>query len=528
MAEVHGGRLVAEALRRNGVQYAFTLCGGHVQAIYEGCVREGIRLIDTRHEHTTVAAAEGVGRITGRPGVAIVTAGPGATNVVTAMASAARAQIPLVCLAGAGPQSLKDMGALADLDGVMLMRPLCKWATRVTETQRLMEYIDTAFNRAQAGVPGPVYLELPLDVLMGQAPATPPRTAPLAPIRPAPDASAIEQVAELLRRAGRPTLLVGSQLNFSSAQHALQQFAERVEFPIYLNGLARGLLPPTHPCLLSRTRRSAMRDSDLILLLGTPLDFRLGYGRSADFNPEAKVVQVDLDPSELGKNRAVDVALNADTGLTLQALGRVLGEKRCPEWLAGLSRAEAEAEAEANPSELSSRRIYEEVAARLQSDDLLIADGGDFATGAVSNIYLTAPQKWLDAAPFGALGMGPGYAMAAALARPGGRAVAFFGDGAIGFHLGEFEAMARQGLRVLAIVGNDGGWSQERRAQRQLYELEQPVATRLSHARYDKVVSALGGQGYWVEQSEELGPALDEAFGANVPACVNVKLPQAD
>lgn len=534
MASVHGGRLVAQALKSHGVDHVFTLCGGHIQAIYDGCLDEGIRVVDTRHEQTAGHAADGYARVTGRPGVCLVTAGPGITDVVTAVANAARAGVPLVCIGGAGPKALCDMGSLQDMDAVSLMRPITKWSAQIPESRRIKEYVDSAFRVAQANAPGPVYLEAPLDLLMGFADEELPLTSPLlAPPRPAGDPAAIERARELLAGAERPSFLLGSQLRWSPRRELLGRFTERIQVPVFLNGMARGALPPGHPCLFTRTRRRALAESDVVFVFGTPFDFRVDYGRPGTWHPDVKIVQIDLDGSELGRNRRVDVALQADSGLVLEQLLDVVGHKSCPAWLGHLRQEEQRKQAKMLAEIMSDGdppnplRVCHEVARRLGPSDSVIGDGGDFVATAAYTIPLQWPQLWMDPGPLGTLGIGPGYAMAAALARPEGRAVIIYGDGSFGFNAMEFEAMVRQNIRVVGVIGNDACWTQIKRGQVALYGADRAVATDLAYSRYDRVVEALGGRGFWVERLDELGPALDAAFAADVPALVNVKIAQS-
>lgn len=533
MAQVHGGRLVASGLQRHGVTHLFTLCGGHIQAIYDGCVDEGIRVVDVRHEQTAGHAADGYARVTGRPGVCAVTAGPGITDTVTALANAQRAGVPLVCIGGAGPRMLADMGSLQDMDAVTLMRSVSKWSVEVREARRIIEYIDAAFRVAQAGVPGPVYLELPLDVLMGLSSDEPPATAPLpSPPRPAGDPGAIASAAALLEAAERPTFLIGSQLRWSPRRELVPLFADRVEAAYFLNGMARGALPADHPRLFSRARRRALSESDLLFVFGTPFDFRLDYGRS--LNPRAKIVQVDLDGAELGRNRSVDIAIHGDTGLVLAQLLEGLSDYRRPAWISALRederarRAKMALEIESEQSPPNPLRVCHEIGRRLGPNDILIGDGGDFVATAANVIPLSFPQLWMDPGPLGTLGIGPGYALAAKLARPDAKVVIVYGDGAFGLHGLEFEALVRQNVPVVAVIGNDAAWTQIRRGQVTLYGEDRAVATGLAYTRYDRVVEAVGGRGFWVEQLSELGPALDAAFESPVASCVNVKIAQSD
>jgi acetolactate synthase I/II/III large subunit len=534
MGQVHGGRLVAQALRRHEIDAVFTLCGGHIQAIYDGCIDEGIRVVDTRHEQTAGFAADAYARLTGKPGVALVTAGPGVTNTVTALANAQRAGVPLVCLGGAGPKTLCDMGSLQDLDSVRLMRPVSKWAAQVPETRRIKEYIDIAFRIARSGVPGPVYLEVPLDLLMNMGNDEEPRTAPVLPPRPAADPASLASAARMLAEAERPCFIVGSQIHWSPAKRSIVEVAQRFAVPFYLNGMARGALPADSPVLFSHSRRHALKNSDLVVVMGTPFDFRVDYGRSPTWNPQGKVIQVDLDPGELGRNRAIDLGIVADSGLFLEQLGLALESKQAPEWLAQLRelevarRAAMQQEIGARTSPPNPLHVCHELGKRLGPEDIVIGDGGDFVATAAYTIPVSWPQVWMDPGPLGTLGVGPGYAMAAALARPKSRTVIVFGDGSFGLNALEFEALARQRLKVVAVIGNDAAWTQIRRGQVQLYGEERAIATRLDYTRYDLVVQALGGKGFWVERVEELGPALDGAFAADVPSCVNVRIASSD
>lgn len=532
MAQVHGGRLVSKALARHGVTHLFTLCGGHIQAIYDGCLDDGIRVVDVRHEQTAGHAADAWARVTGKPGICAVTAGPGVTDVVTAVANAQRAGIPMIVFGGAGPRALQDMGSLQDMNHVELMRPISKWSVAIPSTDRIQEYIDSAFRIAQSNVPGPVFLELPLDLLMNWADDTAPQTEPFEPPRPAGDPRLITRAAELLRAAQRPMFIVGTQLRWSPRREALRAFADKIEAPYYVNGMARGGLPHAHPNLMARSRRAALGQTDLCFVFGTPFDFRIEYGRA--INPGAKVVQVDLDGSEIGRNRRVDIAIHGDSGLVLEQLLAEVGEKSAPEWLATLraaeekSRGKMAAEIDATTDPPNPLRVCAEIGKRLGPEDIVIGDGGDFVATAANVIKLEWPQLWMDPGPLGTLGVGPGYAMAAKLARPGARVVLIYGDGSFGFHALEFEAMVRQGIPVVSIIGNDAAWMQIRRGQVDLYGEARSPATALEYTRYEKVVEALGGFGAYVERVEELGPALDEAFGCGKPACVNVKIARSD
>lgn len=532
MAQVHGGRLVSKALARHGVTHLFTLCGGHIQAIYDGCLDDGIRIVDVRHEQTAGHAADGYARVTGKPGVCAVTAGPGVTDTVTAVANAQRAGIPMIIFGGAGPRQLADMGSLQDMNHVELMRPITKWSVAIPSTDRIQEYIDSAFRIAQSNVPGPVFLEVALDLLMNWADDAPPATGPGAPPRPGGDPAQITRAAHMLREAERPMFIVGSQLRWSPKREALRAFADAVDAPFYLNGMARGGLPYEHPNLMTRSRKFALGQTDLCLVFGTPFDFRLEYGRA--INPGAKVVQIDLDGGELGRNRRVDVAIDGDSGVVLAQLLAEVKEKKGGAWLPAVraaedkSRAKMAGEIASDASPPNPLRVCAELGKRLGKNDVIIGDGGDFVATAAYVLKLEWPQLWMDPGPLGTLGVGPGYAMAAQLLRPDAHVVIVYGDGSFGFHAMEFEAMVRQNIPVIAVIGNDAAWTQIRRGQVELYGAERAPATSLEYTRYDKVVEALGGFGVYVERTEDLGPALDAAFASGKPACVNVKIAGSD
>jgi acetolactate synthase-1/2/3 large subunit len=541
MAQMHGGRVVAKALKAEGVPYVFTLCGGHVMAIYDGCIDEGIRVIDVRHEQTAAHAADGWARVTGRPGVAVVTAGPGLTDAVTGVASAHRANIPMLIFGGQGPRRFADMGSLQDMNHVELMRPITKWAAAVPEGRRLAEYVSMAFRVATTNVPGPVYLEMPLDQLMSnydeERVVFPKQYRTEAGI--AGDPVYVERAFELVLKAQRPVALVGSQLRWSKRRDALPRFAQTFGMPIYVNGLGRGSLPPGNPYFFSQTRKDALRQADVALVFGTPLDFRLGYGRETHFNPSGAVIQVDLDGAEIGRNRQIDVGIVGDTGLIMQQLADVAASEgfnaaMVKPWLDEIRQREQQKwermreEMESGAEPINPLRACKEIADVLTKDAIVVGDGGDFVATAASILPIHEQGHWLDPGPLGTLGVGPGYAMAAKLAKPQSPVLIVYGDGSFGLHGLEFEAMVRQKIAVVGVVGNDAGWTQIRRGQVQLYGEERAVASALSYTRYDRVVEAVGGHGEYVERPEQIRPALERALAAGKPALVNIKLGGSD
>jgi acetolactate synthase-1/2/3 large subunit len=440
----------------------------------------------------------------------------------------------MVCIGGAGPAILTDRGSLQDMNHLDLIKSITKASYRVLQTDRLAEYVSMAFRVAMAGVPGPVYLEMPLDVLMNPAPARA-RTA----AQPAPDPTELAQAVALLEKAERPVAIIGSQLRWARDAAALTDLLARFPMPTFVNGMARGSLPPDHPCLFTRARRAALAEADVVLMCGTPFDFRVDYGRSPTWNDATKIIKVDRDATQIGHNRGVDVGLVADTGLVLRALADALpaGASR-DGWLATVRRSEDKSRAKMLP-EMSADgdppnplRVCAELDRFVEDDTIVVGDGGDFVATAAYVLRVRRPGIWMDPGPLGTLGVGPGYAMAAKLARPDSRVVAVYGDGAFGLHAMELEAMARQKIPVVCVIGNDAGWTQIRRGQVDLFGAERAVATGLAYTRYDEVAKALGCHGEYVETTAGLAPAFERAFEVSaregVPAVVNVKIASSE
>ncbi len=532
MADVHGGRLIASALKRAGIEVLFTLCGGHIMHIYDGCIDEGIRVVDVRHEQAAVYAADAWARLTGRPGAAAVTSGPGVCNAVTAIANAWRAQSPVVIIGGQGPLPAQGRGSLQEMDHLSLLRPITKWAVQVIETARLSESVAQACRVAMNGVPAPVYVEVPLDVMLGSAELKP--GDPLPPKAAIPgDAGAVEAAARMLREATRPALLVGSQIRWSPDLDVVRRFAEAAQVPVYASGMARGVMKWDHPLAFGQSRKQTLQNADVVLVAGTPLDFRLNYGQS--INAAAALVQIDLNATELGRNREPAVGIAGDTGVVLDQIaqsGVVPSDRDArARWLEGVRGAEREARssieagAKSNASPIDPLRLCWEIDQWLGEDATVIGDGGDFVGTAA---YVVRPRRypagWLDPGPLGTLGIGPGFALASRLARPDGQVVLLMGDGAAGLDLMEFEAAVRQQIPFVAVVGNDAGWTQIRRLQVQVFGKERAVATALGHARYDRVVAGLGGHGEHVTKPDDIRPALQRALESGLPALVNVEM----
>ncbi len=532
MGMIHGGWLVAKILKREGVEVVFTLSGGHVAAIYDGCLREGIRVVDTRHEQAAVHAAEGWAKCTRIPGVALLTAGPGVTDGVTGVANAYLANSPTLVIGGAAPLSLWDRGALQEMNQIDLMRPITRWARTVHETGRIAEYVSIAFRQMLSGKPGPAFLEIPMDVLNNFVdteeyvdPGEPENYRPGG--RTAPDPSHVLRAAALLEKAQRPVIMAGSAVWWCDAADALRELAERIQAPVFLNGAGRGCLPPTHPLFFSAARRKALEEADTILLIGTRMDFRLNHGQPPLIPKEANIIWFDIAGEDVGVNRGAAAGLVGDVGMSMEQLAEASKQLNGREWLDYVQAEErraVERDAAAMNSDavpIHPMRLCREIRDFMDADTTVVGDGGDIVSygGRIINVY--KPGYWLDAGPMGTLGAGTGYAMAAQLARPGKRVLILHGDGAFGLNGMEFESMARQNLPVVSVIGNDGAWGQIKHPQKML--LGHATAAELKPGiRYDKMVEALGGYGELVERPEDIRPALERAFASDLPACVNV------
>jgi acetolactate synthase-1/2/3 large subunit len=533
MAVSIGGHLVARALAREGVRCVFTLCGGHVAPIYDGCLRENIDIVDTRHEQAAAHAADAWARLTRGPGVAIVTAGPGVTDAVTAVANARLANSPLVMLGGAAELRLAGKGALQEMEQLPLLKPITKWATTVTDPKRLPELVQVAIRQATTGIPGPVFLELPFDVLTAQV-DNPPELPPLQPQPRAPaDRDAIEKAAELLAFAERPVLFVGSQIWWDDADAALRSLVGSLNIPTVMNGMGRGTLPGSNPHALNLARKHAFRSCDLLIVVGTPLDFRVGYG--AGITQASKIVQIDRDPTVIGRNRPADVAIVGDARSALAQLEAAavrMGARpeRYAPWAAQLRAAEDKQRAELAGFEKSDARpcnhyrFARAIADVIDEDTIVVGDGGDCVALAAKVLAPERPGHWLDPGPLGCLGVGAPFALAAKKLYPDKKVLVISGDGSFGLNGFDFETCVRFKLPVTVVVGNDAAWGQIRGPQIMIFGAERAPATALAPTRYDKVVEAFGGRGAHVEDPAQLTGVIKAALASGETTCVNVPL----
>lgn len=519
---LHGGRLAAKALKARGVTHLFTLSGGHLFSLYDGCREEGIAVIDVRHEQAAAFAAEGWAKATRTPGVCALTAGPGVTNGMSALASAQSNGTPIVVLGGRAPEMRWGSGSLQEIDHLPFVSPLTKSAETVKEPNLIGEATVRAFDAAGASPTGPTFLDYPLDIVFMDADAEIPAAPEAAAGAPA---DGIERAAELLAGAERPVIMAGTALYWARAERELLELAERHRIPVFLNGMGRGCIPADHELAFSRTRGSALKGADVAIVAGVPLDFRLGFGGA--IGEDAKLIRVDAEPNRLERNRAADVDLVGDVASTLGALAASEPGSGSAAWIAGLraeetEKREAENEDRADPrGPLHPMRLYEELGQVLDRDAIVIGDGGDFVSYAGRVIETFEPGTWMDPGPFGCLGAGPGQAIGAACANPGKQICLLLGDGAFGFSGLEFDTMVRHGLPIVGVMGNNGIWALEKHPMEYLYGYS--IAAELRpETPYEEVVEALGGHGELVREPEELRPALERAFASGKPALVNV------
>jgi acetolactate synthase I/II/III large subunit len=521
----HGGRLIARRLKAHGVSKLFTLSGGHLFSIYDGCREEGIEIVDVRHESTAAFAAEGWAKVTREVGVCALTAGPGVTNGISAMASAQANHSPMVVLGGRAPALRWGQGSLQEIDHVPFVRPLTKLAATAGGTEEISGLTDLAFQAALAPHGGAAFIDFPLDYVFMEAPEH--ETGSVEVSVPRASARAIERAGELLGEAERPVIMAGTDLYWGHGEQALLELAETLRIPVFLNGLARGCVPADHELFFSRARSQGLRCADVALVVGVPMDFRLAFG--AAFGEETEIVAIDVAEPGRAHPRAVAAECYGSLPHTLADLRAAAGARALPTetWLGELRSVENErregerAEREDDRAPLHPMRLYAELGDVLDRDAIVIGDGGDFVSYAGRVIDSYEPGCWLDPGPFGCLGTGPGYALAAKLAHPERQVVLLIGDGAFGFSGMEFDTLARHGVNVVAVMGNNGIWALEKHPMEFLYGYS--VAAELRpETRYDEVVEALGGYGELVARAEDLKPALGRAFESGKPALVNV------
>ncbi len=524
--QLHGGRLVAKRLKAHGVSKLFTLSGGHIFSIYDGCREEGIDLVDTRHEQTAAFAAEGWAKATRQVGVAALTAGPGVTNAMSALGSSLQNGSPVVALGGRAPAMRWGQGSLQEIDHVPFVAPLTRSARTVESTADIPGAVDSAFAAAQGPPSGPAFVDFPLDHVFMESDVDADSEAARVDHLGLPAASGTEKAIELLRGAERPVLMAGTGLYWAHGEDAVRALAEELTIPVFVNGLGRGCLAADHDLFFSRARGKGLKEADVAIVVGVPMDFRLGFGGS--FGDDTQIVLLDSTEPDRKPPRDAAVELYGGIPATLDALreGATGGPER-RSWAESLRAAEDEKrvgelnELTDERAPLHPLRVYHELKAVLDRDAVVIGDGGDFVSYAGRVIDTYEPGCWMDPGPFGCLGAGPGYAMAAKVANPDRQVCLLLGDGAFGFAGMEFDTMVRHNIPVVAVMGNNGIWALEKHPMEFLYGYS--VAADLQpECRYDQVVEALGGHGELVREPAQLRGALERAFASGKPALVNV------
>jgi acetolactate synthase-1/2/3 large subunit len=531
--EAHGGEHAVAVAAAHGVDTMFTLSGAHVFPMYDGAVHAEppMRILDVRHEQTAVFAAEAVGKLTRVPGLAVLTAGPGVTNGVSAITQARFSGSPLVVVGGRAPANRWGMGSLQELDHPPLLASVTKSAGTVHAVADLADAVDEAFTLAGSSHRGPTFLDVPMDQFFDRTSAPRPEVGDRRRLEPDPESLA--EVGALLAQASRPLLVLGTDVWADGAEESALRFVEETGVPVVTNGMGRGLVPGGHPQLVTKARSKALGTSDLVVVVGTPLDFRLGYGvfGGKDGAPQAQVVHLADSPAQVSGHAKLAASASGDLTQVLDGLLSALEQqRRRPDWggwLADLQAAVAAAvdrdaellRSEADP--IHPARIYGELVPRLAEDAVVIGDGGDFVSFAGKYVEPRRPGGWLDPGPYGCLGAGLGSAIAARLSRPSSQVVLLLGDGAAGMSLMDVDTLVRHDLPVVMICGNNSAWGLEKQPMQMLYGYD--VAADLApQTRYDEVVKALGGGGETVTDPRQIGPAIDRAFAAGTPYLVNV------
>ena len=542
MDQITGGALLARTLKEAGVTEVFSLHGGHLDAFLIACADHGLRLTDTRHEASAGHAAEGYARATGEIGVAVLTAGPGFTNAYTAMANAYLDRMPVLFIVGAPSTREGDLNTLqGGIDQVAAASHVCKWAFRVGAGARLPEIVEQAIRRATTGAPGPVMLEIPIEVMF--SPVTPPpRTAPLGnfglPAGPAPAHAQVETILDLLKAAERPVVVAGGGASLSGSGEALLAFAELTSTPVVTGMKAEGLLPQDHPLYGGGASAVAIAGAlgpktDLVILLGTRIGLFTG-GRYGLIPAEAKVVQIDTDGAEPGRGGLIDVPVMADAREAVEALTRAAQGRNWPdrgEW-AGRLRATrgmshhrwADAPVYGETGVLHPFHAAKALAAAIPKDAVIVCDGGESSVWVREHIRPEGNGAFLITGYLGTLGVGQGFAIGAARAFPDRPVVLFSGDGGVGFHIQEFDTMVRHGLNITTVVLNNACWGMSQNGQDLIYGKDKRAIVTLRDTAYEKVAEAFGGFGARVDRLEEVGPAVQAALASGLPACVNVRI----
>jgi acetolactate synthase-1/2/3 large subunit len=538
MGKIHGGQMIVKALQKEGANHIFSISGGHLAPIYDALIDSDLSLQITRHEQAAVMMADAMGRLTGQPGVALVTAGPGFTNCLTSVANARMANVPVVIIGGAVPTDMVGRLDLQEIPQIEVITPLVKWARRIENPARIMDAVHEAFHHARSGNPGPVYLEIPADILGTQVEDSAVAGGGMRPVaKVGADPAEINKTIELLLNASKPIIIAGSGAWFARASDSLRTFVEQSGIPVFTTGMGKGVIPDNHPLCFGPgfgirpgAALPALLQADTVFLLATRISLFFAHGNI--FNPNTKIIEATIDPDEIGRNRKVEVGFVGDAGLVLTQLiaaskGRFKPDKYKP-WVEELKKARENAMAlfktqlESDQVPIHPLRLCHELDKFLKEDDFLAVDGGD--TSVWMNMVRTylKPGHTLESGLFGCLGVGLPYAVGLQLENPGSRVAVIVGDGAVGFNFMEFHTMLRLGLPVVAVVNNDQAWGMVRHSQMLRYGKDRIIGVDLGYVPYHKMVEALGGYGEEVTKPDQIRPALERAFASKKPALINV------
>ena len=568
-----GGEIVAEVLASRGVRHLFTLCGGHISPILVGAESQGIQVVDVRDEVSAVFAADAVARMTGIPGAAAVTAGPGVTNTITALKNAQMAQSPLVLFGGAAATVLKGRGSLQDIEQISVLQSITKWAVSLKKVRSIRPTVEKALDLAQEGTPGPVFIELPIDLLYSEemvremfmkelgggknlgskalelymkghlyrqfnqphVSMAPPLRESLPP-KPGKKSPHVAKVASLLQKAERPALVIGSQALVNTTNpYPIAESIRSLGMPTWLGGMARGLLGRHSDIQFRHKRSAALKEADLVIVAGFPFDFRLGYGRS--ISSRATLVAANLSASEMRKNRRPEIPVHMHAGEFLRQLANAVDDELGPwsEWFDTLRGREAGRDAEINeqakaPSELvNPLQLFKRIEEKMSDDAVLVVDGGDFVATASYILRPRGPLSWLDPGVFGTLGVGGGFAVGASLVRPGKEVWLIYGDGSSAYSLAEMDTCVRHGLAPIAVIGTDGSWAQI--AREQVPMLGTDVGTKLNRCAYHDVAQGYGASGLLLDDPSRIDAVLDEAkalAATGKPVVINAHISQTE
>ncbi|MFT5218705.1 MAG: acetolactate synthase-1/2/3 large subunit [Planctomycetota bacterium] len=524
---ISGGHLVAKALKAEGVDTIFTLCGGHIIDIYDGCLDEGIRIIDVRHEQTAAHAADGYARQTGKLGCVVTTAGPGCTNAVTGVATAFRSESPILHIGGQSSLSQHKMGSLQDLPHVDMMTPITKFASGVFSTERVADMVSMAARECFNGAYGPSYLEIPRDILDREIPietaVIPKPGSYRSSVKSIGDPADIETLADILVKAERPAVLLGQQVWSSQGHEAAISFVRALDIPAYMNGASRGMLPQGDVHHFDRTRSDAFKNADVILIVGTPFDFRMGYGKR--ISKDATLIQIDQSYATVGKNRDISLGLVGDPGAILAAVEQAASahinasaRQQRQKWMAELREIEVSKLEKLMPifttdqSPIHPYRLAYEINEFLGEDTIYVGDGGDIVTISAQAVRPRNPGQWMDPGALGSLGVGTGFSMAAKLAHPNKEVVCLYGDGAFGMTSFDMETAQRFGAPYLAVIGNNSAMNQIRYGQLAKYGQERgDIGNKLGDVPFSKFGEMIGGYGEEVHEAKEIQPAMQRA-----------------